>query len=54
MRLGVPVDNVIETIKDRSSWARVKTKADGDIRQTYYGKKAAVTISVRDIENHSN
>ena len=48
MRLGVPVEDALDALLNPDHFGPVRELPDGDIRQTYYGVKAAVTISIRD------
>lgn len=48
MRRGVPVGDALDAILNPISTPKIKTLADGDIRQTFTGQKAIVTISARD------
>ena len=48
MRRGVPVVDALDAILNPISAPKIKTMADGDIRQTFTGQKAIVTISARD------
>lgn len=48
MRQGVPVGDVLAALQDPIKLGEVRTFPDGDIRQTYYGDYATVTISIRD------
>lgn len=48
MRRGVPVEDALDAILNPISQPKIKTMADGDIRQTFTGQKAIVTISASD------
>ena len=48
MRCGVPIVDALDALKNPVKLGVVRTLPDGDVRQTFYGQKAAVTISVRD------
>ena len=48
MRQGTPVDNSLDALLNPIDISDFQYMPDGDIRKTYYGKKADVTISVRD------
>ncbi len=48
MRRGVLVEDALDAILNPISPPRIKTMADGDVRQTFTGKNAIVTISARD------
>lgn len=48
MRLGVPVADAYDAIKRPTDIDQDYTMADGNVRRTYFGKRAIVTISVRD------
>lgn len=48
MRCGVPIPDVMDTLQNPMKLGSVRTLPDGDVRQTYYGARAAVTISIRD------
>ena len=47
-RRGVPVSDALDALLNPISPPVTKTMADGDVRQTFTGKKAKVTISARD------
>lgn len=48
LRQGVSVEDVLDALANPIRTSEPRRLADGDIRQTFYGKKAAVTISIRD------
>lgn len=48
MRQGVPIADVLDALKNPVDLGEVKELSNGDIRQTFYGKRAMVTISIRD------
>lgn len=48
MRCGVPIADALDALKNPVNLGSVRTLDDGDIRQTIYGERAAVTISIRD------
>lgn len=48
MRLGTPVSDVKDALKNPIKLGKIKTMENGDIRQKYYGKNASVVISIRD------
>ena len=48
MRQGVPIGDALDALKNPADLGEIRYLADGDIRQTFYGDKAAVTISIRD------
>ncbi len=48
MRQGVPIADVLDALKNPVSLGEVKELSGGDTRQTFYGKRAMVTISIRD------
>ena len=48
MRCGVSIDDVIDTLSRPVKLGKIRTLDDGDIRQTLYGGKCAVTLSIRD------
>lgn len=48
MRQGVSVDDALDALVNPVRIGDPRTLEDGDVRQTFYGKVAAVTISVRD------
>lgn len=48
MRQGVSVDDVLDALVNPVRIGDSRTLKDGDVRQTFYGKDAVVTISVRD------
>lgn len=47
-RRGVPVSDALDALLNPVSPPVTKTMADGDVRQTFTGKRAKVTISARD------
>ena len=47
-REGVPIENALDAIINPKEISTRKTMADGDVRQTLYGARASVAISVRD------
>lgn len=48
MRQGVPIEDVLDVLKNPARLGPARTLDDGDIRQTLYGEKAVVTLSIRD------
>ena len=48
MRQGVQISDALDALKNPAVLGEIRNLADGDVRQTFYGKNAAVTISVRD------
>ena len=48
MRCGVPMDEALDTLLNPIREGEIRYCEDGDIRQTLYGKTAAVTVSIRD------
>ena len=48
MRQGVPIADILDALKNPVSLGEVKELSGGDSRQTFYGKRAMVTISIRD------
>ena len=48
MRCGVPVDDVLDALTNPVRVGGIRMLDDGDMRQTYIGASAKVTISVRD------
>lgn len=48
MRCGVSVEDALDALQNPVRIGELRTHKDGDIRQTFYGKDAAVAISVRD------
>lgn len=48
MRCGVSVEHALDALQNPIEVGELRTHKDGDIRQTFYGKDAAVAISVRD------
>ena len=48
MRQGVPIESVLDAIKNPVKIGEPKTMSDGDVRQTFYGNHAMVTLSIRD------
>lgn len=48
MRQGVPIADVLDALKDPVDLGSVRELSNGDTRQTFYGKRAMVTISIRD------
>lgn len=48
MRCGVTVEDALNALQDPVKLGKLRTLDDGDMRQTFYGNKATVTISVRD------
>lgn len=48
MRQGTPVDHSLDALLNPVKLSDIQHFSDGDIRQTYYGKYARVTISLRD------
>lgn len=47
-RCGVPVTDALDALLNPKSISAPRTMADGDVRQTFEGKRAKVVISVRD------
>ena len=48
MRQGVPIEYALDALKNPVKIGSVRYLDDGDIRQTFYGNKATVAISIRD------
>lgn len=48
MRQGVPVEDALDALQNPVQTKPIRHLPDGDIRQTFYGAKAVVTISLRD------
>ena len=48
MRQGTPVDYSLDALLNPIDISDIQRMPDGDIRKTYYGKNAYVTISIRD------
>lgn len=48
MRCGVSIDDALDTLLHPLRYGAVRYLDDGDIRQTLYGKNAAVTLSIKD------
>lgn len=48
MRCGVSIEDALDALLNPIKLDDIRLMDDGDIRQTLYGSKAAVTISVRD------
>ena len=48
MRCGVSVSDALDALQNPVKLGSVRTYPDGDIRQTFTGSKAKVTISIRD------
>ena len=48
MRLGIPVEEALGTLQHPQTLGPVRETDDGDIRQTYFGEKSNVTVSIRD------
>ncbi len=48
LRQGVSVEDALDALVNPVRISEPRKLADGDIRQTFYGKKAAVAISIRD------
>ncbi len=48
MRQGTPLDYSLDALLNPIELSDIQHFSDGDIRQTYYGKHAQVTISLRD------
>lgn len=48
MRTGVSIEDAMKALLDPEKLGSVRNMSDGDIRQTFYGKKATVAISIRD------
>ena len=48
MRQGTPIADVKDALKNPVRVGEEKTMKDGDVRQSYYGKKASVVISITD------
>lgn len=47
-RLGVPIEDAKDALLHPQKLGELRTLDDGDTRQTLYGEKATVTVSVRD------
>ena len=48
MRCGVAVEDVVDALENPVKVGPVRRMEDGDIRQTFYGARVTVTISIRD------
>ena len=48
MRCGVPIEDALDALKSPVRLGGARILDDGDIRQTFYGKKASVALSIRD------
>lgn len=48
MRQGTPIVDVKDALEDPIRVDKEKTMKHGDVRQSYYGKKASVVISITD------
>lgn len=48
MRCGVSIEDVIDTLRNPQEYKEIRHLPDGDIRQTLEGRKADVTVSIRD------
>ena len=48
MRQGVPIEDALDALRNPAKIGSVRYLDDGDIRQTFYGNKATVAISIRD------
>lgn len=48
MRLCVPVDDALDALLNPEDSDAIRYLSDGDVRQTIYGAKATVTMSIRD------
>jgi hypothetical protein len=48
MRCGVSIEDAKDALLNPEKLGSVRNMSDGDIRQTFYGKKATVAISIRD------
>lgn len=48
MRQGVSIADVLDALKNPASLSDVRELSNGDVRQTFYGERAAVTVSIRD------
>lgn len=48
MRTGVPVADAKDALVNPFRIGKAHTMADGDVRQTFYGKRATVSVSIRD------
>ena len=48
MRCGVSIEAVVETLVATKEFGPVRRLEDGDVRQTFYGAHALVTLSIRD------
>ena len=48
MRLGVSVEDALAALLNPESYGEIHQLADGDVRQTFYGFNAVVTMSIRD------
>lgn len=48
MRCGVSVEDALDALESPVRLGGIRILDDGDIRQTFYGKKASVALSIRD------
>ena len=48
MRCGVAIDDVLDALQNPRKIGAVRALDDGDVRQTLFGEKAVVTMSIRD------
>ncbi|MCI1951783.1 MAG: phage minor capsid protein [Clostridiales bacterium] len=48
MRTGVSIEDATDALLNPEKLGSIRNMSDGDIRQTFYGKKATVAISIRD------
>lgn len=48
MRCGVSVEDALDALESPIRLGGIRILDDGDIRQTFYGKKASVALSIRD------
>lgn len=48
MRCGVPIDDALDALTNPVRIGEVRKMEDGDIRQTLYGRKSSITMSIRD------
>lgn len=49
MRCGVSVEDVVDALENPLKIGPIRRMEDGDVRQKFYGAKASVVISVRDM-----
>ena len=48
MRCGVSIEDALDALESPIRLGGIRILDDGDIRQTFYGKKASVALSIRD------